>query len=268
MKYIIETLKYFKNNFLLLLPSLAVSILAFAPIIDYSAAENILHSFSDGKISDSFTEWFKLFMPFNSHNWLTIVLSIVAYIALVLDVAYTHSMVDKHIRFGSRSFRSIISSFTINFVYGLICMIVIAVAVLMLALLMAVIMNASALAPAYVFIVGAVICAILAALAVFIAGHFFLWLPCAEITGFKMSEALYSSYAQARTIRWRNFVAIALPLVLAVTVTSLFAAFLGTAAAVIAGAVSFGCAYMIIVVSSYMAYADVEGIEREDLKKY
>ena len=55
MKYIIETLKYFKNNFLLLLPSLAVAILAFAPIIDYSAAENILHSFSDGKISDSFT---------------------------------------------------------------------------------------------------------------------------------------------------------------------------------------------------------------------
>ena len=267
MKYITDALKYLKSN-LLLLPALAVAVLAFAPIIDYTAVEFIIRSFSDGKVSDSFTAWLKLFVPFNTESWLTIVLSIAAYAALVLDVAFIHSMVDKHVRFGSKSFRSIVSSFTINFIYGLICMAVTAAACIILAVVLAAIMKTFALAPAYVFIAGAVLCAIILALFVFVAAHFFLWLPCAEITGFRMSEALYYSYAQAKTVRWRNFTAIALPLALAVAVTSLFAAFLGTAAAVISGATSFGCAFTVIVVASYMAYADTEGIEREDLKKY
>lgn len=268
MKYITESIKYITRNIVLMLPSLAIAILAFAAIIDHSAAENIIHSYADGKISQSFTEWFKLFMPFNSANWVTAVLSLAAYVALVINVAFIHSMVDKHVRFGSRSFRSIISSFTINFVYGLISMLVLFAAVIILAVLMAAVMKVFAMMQAYLFIAGGAICIFLAAVFIFIAAHFFLWLPCAEITGFKMSEALYSSYAQARTVRWRNFVAISLPLALAIVIISLCGAFLGTIAAIIAGAVCFGCAYMVIIVSSYMAYADVEGIEREDLKKY
>lgn len=267
MKYIIDTLKYLKSN-LLLLPALAVAILAFAPVIDYSAAQHILDTLDAGKVTSQFVAWFKLFTPFNSENWLTIVLSIVSYIALVLDVAYIHSMVDKHIRFGSKSFRSIMSSFTINFIYGLIAMVILFAAVLILALLMALIMSAFALAAPYVFIVGIILCLALIVLFMFIAAHFFLWLPCAEITGFKMSEALYSSYAQARTVRWRNFVAIGLPLAFALMLTALFGLALGSAAGTFAGSIFYGCAYMIIVVASYMAYADVEGIEREDLKKY
>lgn len=267
MKYLIDALKYLKSN-LLLLPSLAVAILAFAPIIDYTTAKNIVSSFTDGTITSQFTAWLKLFLPFNTENWLTIVLSIVAYIALVLDVAFIHSMVDKHIRFGSKSFRSIMSSFTINFIYGLITMVVLAVAVFILALLMALIMSAFALTPPYVFIVGIVLCVALDVVAVFIAGHFFLWLPCTEITGFKMGEALYSSYAQAKTIRWRNFVAIGLPLLISFAVTIVIFVTLGQVAGAIAGSICFGCAFMVIIVASYMAYADAEGIEREDLKKY
>lgn len=268
MKYITDTLKYIKNNFILMLPSLAVAVLAFAVILDYTAVENIADGYADGRISQSFTDWFRLFIPFNSANWVMITLSIAAYVALVLNVAFVHSMVDKHVRFGSRSFRSIISSFTINFIYGLISMAAIFVAAVILAVLMAVIMKTFALMPPYMFIAGGAICLIIAAIFVFIAAHFFLWLPCAEITGFKMSEALYSSYAQARRVRWKNFAAISLPLVAAAAVTTLFGVFLGHVAAMISGAVCFGCAYMMIIISSYMAYVDVEGIEREDLKKY
>lgn len=267
MKYIIDTLKYLKGN-LLLLPALAVAILAFAPAIDYAAVQYILDSYNAGKLTPEFSAWFKLFMPFNSESGLSIALSIAAYIALVLDVAFIHSMVDKHIRFGSKSFRSIISSFTINFIYGLITMAVLLAGVTILALLMSLIMAAFSLAPAYVFITGIILCAALLVLAVFISAHFFLWLPCTEITGFKMGEALYSSYAQAKTIRGRNFVAIGLPLLAALAITTLFSLTLGNAAAIISGSICFGCAYMLIVVSSYMAYADVEGIEREDLRKY
>lgn len=267
MKYLIQTIKYLKSN-LLLLPSLAIAVMCFAVIVDYTAAETVIDSYGAGYITDSFTDWFKLFIPFNSKSWITILLSIAAYVLLVLNVAFVHSMVDKHVRFGSKSFRSVMSSFTINFVYGLITMLVIAAACLVMALLLAVVMKTFAMPGAYIFIIGAVICAVLAALFIFIGAHFFLWLPCAEITGYKMSEALYCSYAQARTVRWTNTVAIALPLALSVVTVSLFGAFLGTVAAIISGAVCFGCSYMLIVVASYMAYADVENIEREDLRKY
>lgn len=267
MRYIKETLKYLKNN-ILLLPSLAIAILAFAPIIDFMAIERIAQSFDGGKISDSFTAWLRLFLPFNTENWITALLSIVAYVALIVNLAFIHSMVDKHIRFGIKSFRSIMSSLTINFVYGLICVIVLAVAVIILDLIMAVIMTAFCMAGEYIFIVGIVICAILAIVFLFVAAHFFLWLPCAEITGFRISEALFYSYAQARTHRWANFAAIVLPAVCAVVITALFGIFMGITAAAIAGPICFGCAFMVIVVASYMSYADAEGIEREDLKKF
>ena len=155
MRYLISALKYIKDNYIILLPSLAVAILAFAPAIDYSAMQHITQSFADGKLTSRFSDWLKLFMPFNSENWATVLLTLAAYVALVLDVAYTHSMVDKHIRFGSKSFRSIISSFTINFIYGFICMVVLILSIFVLAVLMALIMSAFALAPAYVFIVAA-----------------------------------------------------------------------------------------------------------------
>ncbi len=267
MRYLISALKYIKDNYIILLPSLAVAILAFAPAIDYSAMQHITQSFADGKLTSRFSDWLKLFMPFNSENWATVLLTLAAYVALVLDVAYTHSMVDKHIRFGSKSFRSIISSFTINFIYGFICMVVLILSIFVLAVLMALIMSAFALAPAYVFIVGIVLCTALVVVYVFISSHFFLWLPCAEITGFKMSEALYSSYAQAKTVRGRLFTAIALPVFTALILTTALS-FLGSVVATIFGSILFGCAYMVVIITSYISYAEIEGIEREDLKKY
>ena len=211
MKYITDTLKYLKSN-LLLLPALAVAMAAFAIIIDFDAAERVAQSYSNGVLQASLTDWIRLFVPFNTENWLTGLLSVVAYAALIFDVAFVHSMVDKHIRFGSKSFRSIISSLTINCVYGCVFTLVLAAACTLLGLVAAVVMRAFSLAPAYVFIAGAALCSLLGAFAVFVAAHIALWLPCSEITGYKMGEAFYCSYAQARTVRWKIFFALIIPL--------------------------------------------------------
>ena len=268
MKYLIATLKYIKNNILILWPFLAVAILCFVPIIDYGAMERVAASFEDGKITSSFGDWVRLFIPFNTENWITVVLCIAAYVALILNLAFVHSMVDKHVRFGSKNFRSIMSSFTINFVYGFIFMAVIIALMFIFALLMAVVMSTFALGGAYIFVIGAVICFILAMVFIFIVSHLFLWLPCAEVTGYRVSEALYCSYAQAKTVRLKIITAVAIPFAAAVLITGLCAAFLGIAGTLTAGSISFGCAFMIIAVEGYLTYADVDGIEREDLRKY
>ena len=255
MKYIIDSLKYIKNNIIILLPSLAVAIAAFAMIIDYPSAERVVLSFADGKVTSEFYAWFAMLMPFNANGWVNVILSIVAYAALVLDVAFIHTMVDKHVRFGSRSFRSVLSGYTINCIYGLICMAVVIVALLILFLIEAAIMATFALASAYVFVAGAAICVLMTLFFLFVAAHFYLWLPCAEVTGFRWG-------------RWKNFAALTLPLVAALAITILCGVFLGEAGAIVAGGISFGCAYLVIVVASYLSYADTEGIEREDLRKY
>lgn len=268
MKYIIDSLKYIKNNIIILLPSLAVAIVAFGMVIDYPSAERVVLSFSDGRVTSEFYAWFAMLMPFNANGWVNVILSIVAYVALVLDVAFIHTMVDKHVRFGSRSFRSVLSGYTINFIYGLICMAVVIVALLVLFLIEAAIMATFALASAYVFVAGAAICVLMTLFFLFVAAHFYLWLPCAEVTGFRWGESLNYSYAKARQVRWKNFAALTLPLVAALAITILCGVFLGEAGAIVAGGISFGCAYLLIVVASYLSYADTEGIEREDLRKY
>ena len=267
MKYIIQTLKYLKSN-LLLLPALAVSILAFAAIFDYSAAENIINSFSDGNITTSFTSWLKVFLPFNTESWFTCIFSVLAYILLVIDVAFIHSMVDKHVRFGSKSFRSIISSFSINFIYSVITLVIIIVCSAVAAVLFTAIMKTFALGAPYLFTAGLVVCLVIAYLLTFVFAHFFLWLPCAEVTGFRMSEALYSSYAQARSVRWKIFAMLAITLTVDLAITVPVAVFLGEVLSLIISSFTFGCSFLFIVVASYIIYADVEGIEREDLRKY
>ena len=44
--------------------------------------------------------------------------------------------------------------------------------------------------------------------------------------------------------------------------------FLGEIVSLIVSSCAFGCSFLFVVVASYIIYADVEGIEREDLRKY
>ena len=267
MKYIIDTLKYLKSN-LLLLPALAVAVLAFSAIFDYSAAETIINSFSQGNVTNSFTAWLRLFLPINVSDWFTCIFSIVAYILLVIDTAFIHSMVDKHVRFGSKSFRSIMSSFSINFIYSVITLVLLIIGTSIAAVLFTAIMKTTALGAPYLFIAGLAICLVISYVLTFIFAHFFLWLPCAEVTGFRMSEALYSSYALARTVRWKIFAMLAITLTVDLVITVPVAIFLGEIVSLIVSSCAFGCSFLFVVVASYIIYADVEGIEREDLRKY
>lgn len=268
MKYLIETLKYLKSN-LLLLPALAVAIVAFIPLVNYNAMHTIYQSFTAGVTNSKFVDWFLLFLPLNVQNWATTLLSIGAYVVLALDIAFIHSMVDKHVRFGTKSFRSIMSSMTINFVYALICVLTIFVIYAVFSLLIASIMVTFALITTpYVSIVGMVICVLLIVGLLYIAAHFFLWLPSIEITGYKIFEAVSYSYSLARPRIKKLFVTVLIPVALAYLIAFIITLFAEAAVAYVIAPIFIGCAFMVVNVAGYLAYADAEGIEREDLRKY
>ena len=268
MKYIVNTLKYLKSN-LLLLPALAVAMVAFAPIFDYAAFEQIATSFSDGRICSSFNVWLCFFLPVHTENWLTVLLSVLGYIVLIVDLSYMQSLTDKHVRFGSKSFRSIMSSLSVNFWYGLTLAALLAVAAALNAFIFAAVMKTFAMFTApYIFVCGVVICGLLTIAELFGFCHFSLWLPCIEITGFKAFEALSYSYSLARPIRWRLFFTLSVPVIIASIIW--FAVTLtcnAWVAAVISAAVC-GFAFVFITTACYLAYVDREGIEREDIKHY
>lgn len=267
MKYIVDTLKYLKSN-LLLLPALAVAIVACVPLINYDAMHVISQSFTNGVTDSDFADWFFLFFPINMQDWSMALISAASYIVLALDLAFVHSMVDKHVRFGTKSFRSIMSSMTINFMYALACVLLIFVCYALFSLLLALIMFTFAHIAPYVIFAGMVICILLMIGLMFIAGHFFLWLPCVEITGYRIFEAISYSYALARYRRWRIFAAIIIPTVIAVAVSYTVTVFAEAAVAYIIAPIFIGCLLTFLSVVSYIAYADADGIEREDLRKY
>jgi threonine/homoserine/homoserine lactone efflux protein len=89
-----------------------------------------------------------------------------------------------------------------------------------------------------------------------------------EVTGFKKYEALLYAYALARQRMKGLFVSFSLPLVI-VTLVSLTVSFLtAMPVAFVVVPILCGTLFIYFAVLSYIAYADAEGIEREDLKKY
>jgi hypothetical protein len=194
---------------------------------------------------------------------------IAAYLVLVLDLALIHSLIDNHVRFGSKSFRSIANSFNINVVNGFIFAIFALVAMFISTVIMAAIMKTSCLLQVdYSYIIGIIVCAAVLIFMLFISSLFMLWLPCVEITGFKKFEALNYSYSLARTRIRSIFLSVAPPAFVTVVVSIAIALAEITLLTYIALPIIMALLYMYSAVLSYIVYVDAEGIEREDLKKY
>lgn len=268
MKYAINTLKYIKNN-PLLIPCYLIAAMAVAALADPFAFRAVADSCADGAISGSYTLWLKFFLFVNPTNWMTILTGVAAYVVLILDLAFIHSLIDKHIRFGSKSFRSIASGFNINVVNSLILAVFVILAELVFAFLTAAIVKTFAsISVPYVYVVGFVICAALAALALYASSLFMLWLPCVEVTGFKKFEALTYSYLLSRPRARGLFVSLAVPFALCYAACTTIELTCVPLAAFITVPLLAGAFFLYSSVLCYIAYAEAEGIEREDLKKY
>jgi hypothetical protein len=269
MKYTKDTLKYLKNNILLLLPCYVIAVVCLTALINFEAYQTIAQSISKGSVSDSFLEWLRFFTLFNPENVFKIIAGIVAYVILILDLAFIHSLIDNHVRFGSRSIRSIASSFNINVVNSFIFTILAICFHFICGIILAAIMKTCELIPLnYSYIFGLILSAILMIVIFFVCSLFMLWLPCVEITGFRKYEALNYSYALARQRVWKIFVAFAIPSIVIISISIAIGMTCHQIAAYIAMPLLIGLLFIYTSVMSYMVYADAEGIEREDLRKY
>jgi hypothetical protein len=263
-----DTLKYFKSNPLLIVCYL-VAAFSIGFLINPEAYSTIASSAQDGTISGSFFAWLKFFILFNPDNALTIVTGIAAYLLLISDLALIHSLVDKHVRFGTKSLRSIGIGYNINIVNGLIFSIFAMIVQFVVAAINAAIMKTCELIPvAYSYALGVAICFALIIFILFVAGLFLLWLPCVEVTGFKKFDALSYAYALARPRAWKIFASLALPAIVTIAICTTVGLLCIKLVTYLVIPVVLGIFFVYVAVLSYMIYAEAEGISREDLKKY
>ena len=195
----------------------------------------------------------------------------VGLIALVLCVALLMAFLDKHMRFGKRTFNGLWSKLNDNFIstfgYVLIFLLIYEVwAVLLSALLCFVSLIPNAIA-VYI-IAGCVFVAMHIALLAAI-GAIYLWLPCMQITGFKALEALrYSNHLMA-PVKWIILIKQLVILLVAEIVIALCSVFaFNSLTFTVVSTVLYALIIMTYCVRMMVAYFDREQIERADLRKY
>ena len=272
MKYTIQTSKYiFKNFFYVVLFAV---IPAFALSLSLAEEEivNVLNAVRLGDFSKwTFSDLFSAISVLNFSDWHSILSGIVGLILLVPCVALLMAFLDKHLRFGKRTFNGLWSKLNDNFIstfgYTFLFVAIYEVWTLLLsALLIFVALIPNAIA---VYILAGIIFIAMHVALLYAIGAIYLWLPCMQITGFRAIEALQYSHQLMTTVKWR--ILVGQLLFLFATEALLVACvwfFPDIVIFTILTTVLFTILLLIYCVRMVIAYFDRDHIERADLRKY
>ncbi len=267
MKYIKLTLQYLKSNKSLLI-AYAIMAAACYLIIDHQAIKNVIDSFEGGHCSASYLDWLNSFSLINTSSIARVFMSIGGYAIIIFTVTYLNSILDRHMRFGTRSLFNIKGGMNSHISYALVACLILAVCLTLVSFIISAVLWAfSQTIINYFYIFGIIITFLMLIGVCFIASLFLLWLPCVVVTGFRMYEALVYSYQLTSNIKIKLFIALLVPLTITIVAICLLALYAPNAVytAIVPLLVAFDIIY--VTVLSFVAYMDADNVEREDLKK-
>ena len=272
MKYTAQTSKYiFKNFFyivpLVLLPALFLSI---------SVAEEEIVAVLRGLLEEDFSAWtfsnlFCAISVFNFSSWQSVVTGIVGVVAMVPCVALLMAFLDKHLRFGKRTFNGLWSKLNDNFIstFGYIVLFLLIYEIW--ALVLSALLFFVALIPSVVavYILASVIYLAMHFVLMYAVGTIYLWLPCMQITGFPAIEAWQYSHQLMAPVKWRIVMAQVFALFLTEALLVACVWYLPNFAILtICTTAMFTVLFLFYCVRMVIAYFDRDHIERADLRKY
>ena len=272
MKYTIQTGKYvFKNFFYVvwfaLIPAVALSL---------SLAKEEIVRVLNAIVARDFSTWtfadlFCAISVLNASSWHSMLTGIVGVVAIVPCVALLMAFLDKHLRFGKRTFNSLWPKLNDNFIstfgYTFFFLMIYEVwALLLAALLFFVSLIPNAIA---VYIVGGAIFIVMHILLLYAIGAIYLWLPCMQITGFHAVEALQHSHQLITTVKWKILIGQLLFLLFTEGAIVACAWFLPEFSIfTVVTSVLFTILILFYCIRMMIAYFDRDQIERADLRKY
>ena len=199
----------------------------------------------------------------------SILADIITLLVVVLCAAMLLAILDKHMRIGKRTLNGIFGKINDNllstlfmtllfvFLYELFALVFSSIAIL--------IFSAVAYKPVqYVLVCFALIVTLGALL--YVVALLYLWLPCMQVTGFRMFEALRYSNQITEKNKRRIISSMALSLLVGNLFVIPAVMFLSYGAYIVKFVV-YAFFFMTFIVRMEIAYFDAAQIEREDLKK-
>lgn len=279
MTLIGKTRSYIFKNILYILPFALVCGLLISITYDQAAVGNVAECFFTGEIGKiQFYDLFRVMSPMNVSTWYFALISFALYFAVGVILSMQFALVEKHMRMGKRTFNGIWHKINDNFITtlgmtGLYILLLELWAVLTGLILFAVIKIFMAVrALQYIFVV-ILYAASMAAIA-YAVQTLSLLLPCAQITGFTLFEALKYSVELAWKVKKEQFT-VFLAFGIAYSALTLGVSFLGHA---VPGCLFITYAFVFILtvaavafftVGQEVAYFEADQLERADLgRKY
>ena len=272
MRYTIQTGKYVFKNFFYVILFAIIPAVALSLSLAKEEIARVLNAIIVGDFSTwTFSDLFCSISVLNFSSWHSVTTGIIGVIAIVPCVALLMAFLDKHLRFGKRTFNGLWPKLNDNFIstFGYTCfflMIYEAWALLLSALLFFVSLIPNAIT---VYVVGGAIFVAMHVVLLNAVGAIYLWLPCMQITGFHAVEALQYSHQLVTSVKWKILVGQLFLLFLTEGVIMAcarylpeFAIFTGVTSVLFILLMLFYCVRMMI------AYFDRDHIDRADLRKY
>ena len=110
MRYTVKSTKYIAKNFIYLLPFAIIPAFFCALAIDGEAIFCAIESFFAGTLTEwHFFHLFRAISVFNFASWQSIVGGILAIPVIIFCTALLLALLDKHMRFGKRTYNGIFS---------------------------------------------------------------------------------------------------------------------------------------------------------------
>lgn len=272
LTYTRQTNKYILKNFFYIFPFALIPALFLSLSLANGEIKSVLVAFFTGNLASwNFMEVFHAISVLNFASWKTVLAGIAGVIVILPCIALFTAFLEKHMRIGKRTFNGLLSKLNDNvastFIYVALILVTYELWSLLLAAFLYLLSMIPNLPTAYVFIT-----------LVFLAAHFvllyalgtiYLWLPCMQITGFPVLEALQYAHQLVVPVRWMIFLEQFAFLLVAEITISLCSIFVSSDFIfMILTTALITILLMYYVVRMQIVYFDRDNIERMDLKKY
>ncbi len=272
MRYTAQAIKYVVKNFIFLLPFVILPALFFSFSTDEIAIRTILSQAFSGNISGwTFNELFRAVSVLNFSSWEAITAGALAVISLIFFACLLMAFLEKHMRVGKRSCRTLFPKLNDNLLptcgYVLLLLAIYEAWSLITVALLYFVSRLNALILSYVFI--GVIAVVMFIVLLYLISMIYLWLPCMQITGFKAREALSYSNSLNAPVKWQIVVGQLCFLVfteIAVCVCAWFT--FNLLWFTVASTALYVVLIMVYAVRMQIVYFDRDNIDRADLNYY
>ncbi len=271
MKYTAQTSKYIFKNFFYTVPFVILPAFLLSLALAEDSIENVLNAAFTGNISTwSFADLFRTISVLNFGDPISTVTGLLGIIAIFPCVALFMAFLEKHMRIGKRTFNGLLSKLNDNipstFGYGLLFLAIYEIWSLITSALLYFLAMIPNVIVAYIA-VGLIYLAMHVVL-LYVVGQIYLWLPCMQITGFPMLEALEYSHQLLTPIQWKIIGRQILALLAAEALIGVCAIFLPGSIFTLITTMVYALLLLYYCVRMEIAYFDCDHIERADLRKY